>query len=213
MPAARPAGVDPHAGRKDPLPDPPPSGQEIEPGETEGPTTAEMLVKMARGPHRPLRSTGDRAPAVAKDGPALRARLGWFTARGWPLFALTGSKRPYAGCRACPRAGHGFAACPHPPGFCHGHLAASLDAAHLARLWRMRPDSVPGISLGPAGLLVLDADSAVHGQLTAAPWAGMPGMRDGLDVLREVFARHGQPWPPTDTLRVATPSGGAHLYY
>lgn len=155
------------------------------------------------------------APGVdaAAYASALGARLAWFTSRGWPLFALTGSKRPYAGCRSCPRAGHAFAACPHPPGFCHGHLAASLDAAHLERLWRARPDSVPGISLGPAGLLVLDADSAAHGQLTAAPWAGMPGMRDGIDVLREVFARHGHSFPPADTLQVATPSGGVHLYY
>jgi len=154
-----------------------------------------------------------RSVPMGDDGRGLWARLAWFTSRGWPLFALTGSKRPYAGCRSCPRADHEFAACPHQPGFCHGHLAASLDAAHLERLWRRRPDSVPGISLSPARLLVLDADSTAHGPLTAAPWAGMPGMRDGTDVLREVFARHGQRFPPTDTLRVVTPSGGAHLYY
>jgi hypothetical protein len=150
---------------------------------------------------------------MVEDARALRARLGWFAARGWPLFALTGSKRPYAGCRACPRAGHEVAACPHRPRFCHGHLAASLDVEHLAGLWRARPDSVPGISLGPARLVVLDCDSAAHGQLTAAPWAGMAGVRDGLDVLAEVFRRHRQAFPPRDTLRVSTPSGGVHVYY
>lgn len=154
-----------------------------------------------------------RTTAAREYGAGLRARLAWFASRGWPLFALTGSKRPYAGCRSCPRAGHDFAACPHPPAFCHGHLAASLDAVHLERLWRRRPDSVPGISLGPARLLVLDADSAAHGQLTAAPWTGMAGIRDGIDVLRDVFARHGHSFPPADTLQVATPSRGVHLYY
>lgn len=150
---------------------------------------------------------------MVKDASAVRARLGWFAARGWPLFALTGSKRPYAGCRACPRAGHEFSACPHPPRFCHGHLAASVDMGQLAELWRARPDSVPGISLGPARLVVLDCDSAAHGQVTAPQWASLAEVRDGIDVLAHVFAEHGHTFPPQDTLRVATPSGGAHLYY
>jgi hypothetical protein len=88
-----------------------------------------------------------------------------------------------------------------------------VEVEHLAGLWRARPSSVPGISLGPARLVVLDADSAVHGQLTAPEWASRAGVRDGRDVLAALFARHGRRFPPNDTLHVATPSGGAHVYY
>lgn len=69
------------------------------------------MNEMALEQHRPRHPADESACAPGQDGAGLRARLGWFTAQGWPVFALTGSKRQYAGCRACSRGGHGFAAC------------------------------------------------------------------------------------------------------
>jgi hypothetical protein len=73
-----------------------------------------------------------------------------------------------------------------------GHLAASLYGAHLVGLWRTRSDSVIGVSLGPARLIVLDCDSAAHGQVTTPQSAGMIRVRDELGEEAAARARIGE---------------------
>ncbi|MFE6272216.1 bifunctional DNA primase/polymerase [Streptomyces goshikiensis] len=154
----------------------------------------------------------------------------WCAAQGWPVFPLTpGGKVPMPGCRRCRHSSsahevHPAVGCPclAMGRWCHGFYAATLDAALITRWWADRRRGV-GVSTGPARLVVIDAD-----RHTATPGADtllLPGavlspqeassVRDGVDVLRLIARRSGQPDPAAGalTLTVATPSGGLHLWF
>ncbi len=116
---------------------------------------------------------------------------------GWPIIPLRpGTKRP-----AAPN--HTATTCDHSDRRCaDGHTGweprATLDPARIEQAWRHRPYGI-GITCGPAGLLVIDLDTAKNGQPS------------GAETLAELEQEHGQHLPATWT--VGTPSGGRHLYY
>ncbi len=116
---------------------------------------------------------------------------------GWSVFPLRpGTKRP-----ATPN--HTAEHCDQSDQRCwNGHVGwearATLDADRITKAWQMRPYGI-AIACGPAGLIIVDLDTAKG---TAA---------SGADTLVQLEHNHGQSLPATWT--VATPSGGRHLYY
>lgn len=116
---------------------------------------------------------------------------------GWPIIPLRpGTKRP-----AAPN--HTAATCDGSDRRCaDGHTGweprATLDPARITTAWRHRLYGI-GIACGPAGLLVVDLDTAKNGQPS------------GPETLTDLEHRHGRQLPATWT--VGTPSGGRHLYY
>ncbi|MFK0047943.1 bifunctional DNA primase/polymerase [Streptomyces sp. NPDC090741] len=154
----------------------------------------------------------------------------WCAAQGWPVFPLApGGKVPMPGCQRCRHSSsaheaHPAVGCPclEAGRWCHGFYAATLDAALITRWWADRRRGV-GVSTGPARLVVIDADR--HTTTPPAHTLLLPGValslqetgsvRDGVDVLRLLARRSGQPDPATGalTLTVATPSGGLHLWF
>ncbi|MDM4720118.1 bifunctional DNA primase/polymerase [Micromonospora sp. WMMA1363] len=85
---------------------------------------------------------------------------------------------------------------------------ATTDPTRIRRAWTHRPYGV-GIACGPSGLLVVDLDVPKHPDDTPpAEWAGM---RDGVDVLAALAARHGGTVDATYTQ--STGRGGSHLFY
>lgn len=148
------------------------------------------------------------------DRPHLLATALAHAARGWRVFPLwPDSKTP-----AVPDTWERRATC---------------DTDTIRRWWRSRPFNI-GLAVGPSGLLVIDLDTpkpatgpgaatsatSVPTQVNpvAAPGdvadtsATSPRRRHGRDVFTALCTGHGQPIP-RDTLIVATPSGGWHLYY
>lgn len=111
------------------------------------------------------------------------------TERGWPVFPLV----PYTKQPAVP----------------DWERVATCDPDVLVRWWATAPYNI-GVACGPAGLVVVDLD-ADHGHAPPEPWAAR-GVRHGRDVLALVAADHGRTMP-ADTYTVATPTGGAHLYF
>jgi hypothetical protein len=87
---------------------------------------------------------------------------------------------------------------------------ACSDAERVTRYWPGPRHNV-GIACGPSRLVVIDLDTPEHGGQLPEEWGTLPGIKDGADVLAELAARAGQPWPVTYT--VLTPSGGTHLYF
>jgi hypothetical protein len=75
---------------------------------------------------------------------------------------------------------------------------ATLDPDEIARTWRLG-DNI-GVGCWRSQIVGLDLD--VAGEHTPV---------DGVETLAALCAEHAQPWP--DTLTVATPSGGRHLYF
>lgn len=127
-------------------------------------------------------------------------------ARGWHVFPLgAGTKRP---------ALHGFDTCTRTGPCAGGHLGweqrATTDPGRIKAAWSAGPFNV-GIATGPSNLVVIDLDTAKPGDTPPEEWR-LPGVRDGQDVLAVLADRAGQPMP-VDTLTVATPSGGLHLYF
>lgn len=123
--------------------------------------------------------------------PEVRAMALWLAAHGTPVFPLAvGAKTP-----ATP----------------NGFKDATTDPAQIETWWARRPLNV-GIATGPAGLLVIDLDVPKPGKPLPAPWADLPGVRDGADVLAVLAERASRPLP-FDTRTVLTPSGGTHLYF
>ena len=116
---------------------------------------------------------------------------------GWPVFPLRpGTKRP-----ATPN--HTAEHCDQSDHRCwNGHTGweprATLNPDRITRAWQMRPYGI-GIACGPAGLIVVDLDTAKG----PAP--------SGSETLAQVQHAHGLKLPATWT--IATPSGGRHLYY
>lgn len=116
---------------------------------------------------------------------------------GWSVFPLRpGSKRPAVPTHTasdCDRRDHRCA---------EGHLGweerATTNPRRITKAWRRHPYGI-GIACGPAGLLVVDLDTAKND--TPA----------GTDSLARLEHHHGQTLPATWT--VGTPTGGRHLYY
>ncbi|MFC7612452.1 bifunctional DNA primase/polymerase [Actinokineospora soli] len=88
---------------------------------------------------------------------------------------------------------------------------ATTDVDRIRRCWSAGPYNV-GIATGPAGLVVVDLDTAKPDDDPRPPRWDLPGIGEGLDVLAVLADRHGQP-VPLDTHMVGTPSGGLHLYF
>ena len=125
---------------------------------------------------------------------------------GWPVFPLRpGGKVP---------ALHGLTDCDHTGACASGHQGweqrATTDPARIRAAWTAGPFNI-GLATGPAGLVVVDLDTAKPDDTPPADW-DMPGVRDGQDVLAVLADLHGQA-VPVDTFTVATPSGGLHLYF
>ncbi|MQA62362.1 MAG: DNA primase [Actinophytocola sp.] len=127
-------------------------------------------------------------------------------ARGWPVFPLRpGTKRP---------ALHGVDACPRTGSCTDGHLGweqrATTDRDRIRTAWSHAPYNI-GIATGPAGLVVIDLDTAKPGEPPPEGWS-LRGVDSGADVFAVVAEWVGEP-VPADTLTVETPSGGRHLYF
>jgi bifunctional DNA primase/polymerase-like protein len=126
--------------------------------------------------------------------------------RDWHVFPLRpGTKRP---------ALHGFTSCPGTGPCWAGHVGweqrATNDPNSILAAWATGPFNI-GLATGPSRLVVIDLDAATPDDTPPPPW-NVDGIRDGQDVLAALAEQSGQPFP-ADTLTVATPSGGLHLYY
>lgn len=90
-----------------------------------------------------------------------------------------------------------------------GHLGweqrATRDPEQIRRWWSNGSRTNVGIACGPSRLVVIDLDT---GDEPLAEWRGAT---TGLEVLGRVAAAHGAEIPAT--YAVATPTGGAHLYF
>jgi hypothetical protein len=73
---------------------------------------------------------------------------------------------------------------------------ATADEAAIHEFWHVFPNAVPGLALGQAGLVVLDADR--HG----GP--------DGVSAFRDLAARHGL---PEGVVRINTAGSGEHWVF
>lgn len=142
-----------------------------------------------------------------------------FIERKWPVLALIpGTSRPMS-CDLCnsrsPRyvPHHGIDDCPHAPDYCHSFHAATLDHAKVESWFDRFPNANVGVSTGPAGLVVVDCDTAGHGhgEITDAAYQ-MEGVNDGLDVFALALTKYKQRFPD-DTMIVDSPSGGLHLWW
>ena len=79
------------------------------------------------------------------------------------------------------------------------HVGSTKNAATIKRLWARLPDSVPSISCGPSGLIVLDADfDAERG-------------KNGPANFQNWFDRNGG-WPKGAPV-TETQSGGLHVFF
>lgn len=146
----------------------------------------------------------------------LRAALA-YAARGWHVIPLrpTGTARD--------RKRPAFPACAQDT--CQGrdpwcaragrHVTweerATTDPDRIRRAWMLAPFGV-GIACGPSGLLVLDLDVPKPDAKPLPPQWRIPGVVDGADMLCVLAEQAGHP-VPLDTRTVATPTGGAHLFY
>jgi bifunctional DNA primase/polymerase-like protein len=132
-------------------------------------------------------------------------------ARGWPVFPVrAGRKEP---------ALHSRERCPRTGVCADGHQGweqrATTDPDRIRAAWESarpgRPFNV-GLATGPAGLLVVDLDMAKpDDDPIPAPW-NQPGVTDGTDVFILLCEQH-HDLTAWSTYTVATPTGGAHLYY
>lgn len=137
----------------------------------------------------------------------------WLAAQDMHVFPLrAGAKRPMANCAGC-KAGHTDPAvcrCLTAERPCHGLLAATVDRGLVRRWWTRTPRAGVGIATGPSGLVVLDLDRKDKDPQPVAHDVPTP-VADGLEALDALAQVAGQRWP--DTLTIATPSGGRHLYF
>jgi hypothetical protein len=107
---------------------------------------------------------------------------------GWPVFPLRpGTKRPR-------------------PEFTSWESRATLDPERITHWWDRHPTDNVAIATGPAGLVVVDLDTAAADEPRPPEW---PNARSGLGVYRSLARRHGH----VPTWTVGTASGGLHLYY
>jgi hypothetical protein len=84
---------------------------------------------------------------------------------------------------------------------------ATRDPELIERWWRQRPFNI-GAAVGLSGLIVIDLDQGCE---QPAP-EEFAGAKSGIDTLRMLAQRAGQP-APWDTYSVSSPTGGLHLYF
>jgi Bifunctional DNA primase/polymerase, N-terminal len=109
---------------------------------------------------------------------------------GWPVFPLCpGQKRPR-------------------PELADWESRATLDPDLIRRWWWRHPCDNVAIATGPAGLVVVDLDTASPDEPRPPE---SPDARGGLDVFDALAAHHAH--RPGATWTVETASGGRHLYY
>ena len=149
--------------------------------------TADVTEALALGPVFPVVLTVQPGGRVAKR-PAIRA-----------------AHAPGASCHGgCGQQGH-------------GHHDATLDPQVIAGWQRTYPRAQWGIPTGPAGLVVIDPDTAkgpAPSRVLPDQAAGEetpPGIIDGDDVLCWAAERSGGTWP-IESFTVRTASGGRHVY-
>lgn len=137
----------------------------------------------------------------------------WFARHDLHVFPLRpSSKKPFGNCQRCkadqctPRE----CRCRTAVRPCHGYLAATTNPAMLRRWWAHTPRANVGISAGPSGLVVLDLDRKPKPKAPAAHDLTTL-VADGLGALAALCSAEGAVVP--ETLTVATPSGGRHLYF
>jgi hypothetical protein len=107
---------------------------------------------------------------------------------GWPVFPLRpGTKHPR-------------------PEFTRWEARATIDPERISRWWDRNPTDNVAVATGPAGLVVIDIDSAAPDEPCPPD---CPGARSGLDVYRALAKHHGH----AATWTVGTAGGGWHLYY
>jgi hypothetical protein len=111
-------------------------------------------------------------------------------ARGWRVFPVAaGGKRPAVK---------------------EWDTRATTDPDRIERAWTAGAFNI-GLACGPSRLVVVDLDQPKPGQVAPAV-CGLPGVRDGGDVLAMLCEANDQPLP-VDTYSVRTGSGGLHLYF
>lgn len=136
----------------------------------------------------------------------------WLARNGLFVFPTRpGSKRPWGNCPDC-KTGQCLPACAclanNRP--CHGLLAATSDGAQIDRWWRHAAAANVGVNADRSRLVVLDLDCKDQPPAPAA--ADVPDqVGTGLEALAAILTAEGACWP--ETLTVATPSGGRHLYF
>ncbi|APR54839.1 DNA primase [Sphingomonas koreensis] len=128
-----------------------------------------------------------------------------FARRGWPVFPCNPkNKRPLLGKDKDPVTGE-------PIKGSGGVTKATTDEKTIRTWWRKWPKAMIGVSVGQAGMLVVDFDPRIDeevdketGEVTTREWT--------LDDLKFALAQKmGCPLPAT--LAVSTPSGGEHHYF
>ena len=115
--------------------------------------------------------------------------------RGWKLFTVQESKRPWQNCAQCPTGAHDGWECECPS--CHGFQAATADIAVLEGVLIAKPGALLAVATGSvSGIWVVDAEG------TDRVKCG----RTGLDVIED------HDWWGS-TLKAETSGGGLHLFY
>jgi hypothetical protein len=130
--------------------------------------------------------------------------------RGWHVFPLRPNTKWPAlhGYRNCRRVGQ----CREGHQGWEQRATADLPRVHAAWSGPFAGCNV-GIATGPSRLVVIDLDVPAPGEEGVE--SGLDrgeGVRDGLDMFAVVCEQAGEPIP-WDTYTVATPRGGAHLYF
>ncbi len=136
----------------------------------------------------------------------------WLAHNGVSVFPLRpGSKRPWGNCPAC-KNGQCLpeCACLSNNRPCHGLLAATTDSEQIERWFQHAPAANVGVNTDFSRLVVLDLDCKDQPPASAA--ADVPDrVGTGLEAIEAIIFAEGASWP--ETLTVATPSGGRHLYF
>jgi hypothetical protein len=161
---------------------------------------------------------GPKHPTPAEpDLPAAAMR----TARGgWWVFPVRAGGKTPASPAAHPAGSPESLTCRGACGrWGHGLHDATTDPGVVEAMWRRWPAANLGISCGPSGLVVIDLDTTAgprpdrvlrdQGDDEPAPrW-----VKDGASALAWLCQRRGGRREDLDTLMVATPTGGWHLYF
>ncbi|CAM06189.1 bifunctional DNA primase/polymerase-like protein [Saccharopolyspora erythraea NRRL 2338] len=136
----------------------------------------------------------------------------WLIEHGMYVFPLRPySKRPFGNCRRC-KDNRCTQPCPcltadRP---CHGYLAATNQHRRARRWFTRMPAANVGISTDLSDTVVLDLDRKPKAPAAAAHDVPIL-VADGLGALDAITTHEGADWP--DTLTIATPSEGRHLYF